>query len=143
MDMTIRYTITRSMGDPNPGYTSLLQAPAFATTAKAARKRNKSTINFSNKSESLLRDWQKLPRMTVFQVIPAGYWVKFSTSKDHVSDEPHRLRYCLCERMPAEVAASPVLLSGHGTTGWYQALNCHVISLLALTAAWCVYETGE
>jgi len=96
-----------------------------------------------NKSQSLLRDRQKLPRLTIFQVIPAGYWVKFSTSKDHVSDKPHRLRYCLCERMPAKGAASSVLLSGHGTTGWYQALNCHVISFWALTAAWCVYETGE
>ncbi len=40
---------------------------------------------------SLRRDCQKLPRLTVFQVIQAGYWVKFSTSNDHASDEPHRL----------------------------------------------------
>ncbi len=38
---------------------------------------------------SLRRDCQKLPRLTVFQVIQAGYWVKFSTSNDHASDEPH------------------------------------------------------
>ncbi len=67
---------------------------------------------------SLRRDCQELPRLTVFQVIQAGYWVKFSTSNDHASDEPHRLQYCHCERMPARVATSPVHLCGRGPTGW-------------------------
>jgi len=98
---------------------------------------------FFNQLLSLLRGWQKLPRLTVFQVIPAGYWVKFSTSNDHASDKPHRLRYCLCERMPEKVATSSVHLSAHGTTGWYQALNYHSISILALMDEWCVYETGK
>lgn len=34
-----------------------------------------------------------------FQVILAGYWVKFSTSNNHVSGVLHRLRYCLCTRI--------------------------------------------
>lgn len=46
--------------------------------------------------KGLLRDQQKLPQLTMFQVIKAGYWVKFSTSNNHVSVELHRLWNCLC-----------------------------------------------
>ena len=71
----------------------------------------------SHKSESLFRDWQKLPRLTVFQVIQAGYWVKFSTSKNHVSVKLHRLWNCLCERI--------LVVSMSLKWAWFNAHNTH------------------
>ncbi len=57
----------------------------------------------------LRRGRQKLPKLTVFQAIQAGYWVKFSTSNDHASEEPHRLQYCLCERFEGrDLSCAPI-----------------------------------
>lgn len=66
----------------------------------------------------------KIAKLTVFQVISAGYWVKFSPSNDHTSDWPHKLWYCLCERIAVTFMNSCLYQSGHATTRWYQTLNC-------------------
>lgn len=122
-------------------YASLLQTWVLASIDNTPQLSTPSF--FSNMTLSPFRDWQKLPRLTVFQVIPAGYWVKFSTSNNHASDRPHRLRYCLCERMLATLVTSPLLQSGHGTAGWYQTVNCNANSLLALMAACCVDTSSK
>lgn len=36
---------------------------------------------------------------TVFQVVMAGYWEKFSISNNRASDKPHWLRYCHCAKL--------------------------------------------
>ena len=48
---------------------------------------------------SLRRDCQKLPMPTIFQVVMAGYWEKFSISNNRASDKPHWLRYCHCAKL--------------------------------------------
>jgi len=40
-----------------------------------------------------------LPTRTVFHVHMAGYWLKFSTSNNRTSDEPHWLRYRHCAKL--------------------------------------------
>jgi len=40
-----------------------------------------------------------LPMPTIFQVVMAGYWEKFSTSNNRASDKPHWLRYCHCAKL--------------------------------------------
>ena len=40
---------------------------------------------------SLHRDRQKLPVLTIFQVITAGYWEMFSISNNRALDKPHCL----------------------------------------------------
>ena len=59
-------------------------------------------IFLSNIDTILSRGHQKLPQLTILQVSQAGYWVKFSTSNNHVSVKLHRLWYCLCTRMTIE-----------------------------------------
>ena len=44
----------------------------------------------------------KLRMPTIFQVVSAGYWVKFSTSNNHASDKPHWLWYRHCAKLPIE-----------------------------------------
>eukprot|EP00076_Gallus_gallus_P012610 XP_015130840.2 NAD-dependent protein lipoamidase sirtuin-4, mitochondrial isoform X4 [Gallus gallus] len=41
---------------------------------------------------------------TIFQVVMAGYWEKFSTSNNRASDKPHWLRYCHCAKLTAPSA---------------------------------------
>ena len=36
---------------------------------------------------------------TIFQVVMAGYWEKFSISNNRASDKPHWLRYCHCAKL--------------------------------------------
>ena len=36
---------------------------------------------------------------TIFQVVTAGYWEKFSISNNRASDKPHWLRYCHCAKL--------------------------------------------
>ena len=42
---------------------------------------------------------QKLQMPTVFHVVIAGYWDKFSTSNNHTSVKPHWLWYCHCAKL--------------------------------------------
>ena len=72
------------------------------------------TVHILN--SSLLGDFPKSPRPTIFQVVLAGYRLKFSTSKNHVSDQLHRLPCCLCVR---------ILLEGDNISAWRHAETRH------------------
>ena len=53
---------------------------------------------------------QTLPWPTVFHVVQAGYWVKFSTSNNSTSDKPHWLLYRHCAKLTnSAVSATPIL----------------------------------
>ena len=41
----------------------------------------------------------KIAKPTVFHVVIAGYWGKFSISNNRASVGPHRLRYCHCAKL--------------------------------------------
>ena len=41
----------------------------------------------------------KIAKPTVFHVVNAGYWGKFSISNNHASVEPHWLWYCHCAKL--------------------------------------------
>ena len=54
---------------------------------------------------SSLRDLQKLPLLVMFHTNKAGHWLKFSTSNDRTSGDPHRLRYCHCAKLTKDGSA--------------------------------------
>ena len=69
------------------------------TLYKPSRSKEKLEAFFHTIRFSLRRDCQKLPMPTIFQVVMAGYWEKFSISNNRASDKPHWLRYCHCAKL--------------------------------------------
>ena len=88
-----------------------------------------------NNHISLLRDRQKLPLPTIFQVVKAGYWVKFSISNNRASDKPHRLRYCHCAKMMT-LRGGHTSHSGPQTAFWWFQYECCFNTTACMVLAW-------
>ena len=90
---------------------SLQQALLLGTSEKlqnnffiqqSHKQHHESKLFFNNETVSLETTKNCRCRL-YFKSSWAGYWVKFSTSNNHASDKPHRLRYCHCAKLTRNV----------------------------------------